>query len=369
MYVAETPKKMDLPMSEPTYCGYVFLYVCLLWLASGCGSQEAQSDIKDGVLGLADPLTSRVADPKAAPPVDLSLKLTRGMRIPIKKTVQQELSQSSIKGVKKSTSQLELMMAITVDDIRGQEKRFAVQYSRVKYAQNFDQQSVTFDSSDPHSPVPPAAIPYQGMVNNGFAFWVGQDNQIKQIEGYEAFLNRCLAGVPEEQRDAMITKIAASSQHDGLANFIDDTIGLLPYDETADRNGTLVNVGYTWKRRRYLNQPLPITVEQTYTIKEISDKIVLLDMTGAVLPTTSFSKGTYDDMNVQIRGGHSYGQCTIDLATGLPTHSQVDQYIDMLVGLEGGITFEQRKHILTTVTTYPPQADQAIQPAAFETVK
>ncbi len=334
----------------------------------GCGWNSSEPKVEDGVVGLADPLTSREADPQKfnSRPTELTLKLSPGMRIPLRKTVQQELSQSSIKGVKKSTSQLELMMAITVDEVRDQDKKFDVQYSRVKYSQNFDNQFVSFDSADPHSQVPIAAIPYQGMVNNGFAFWIGQDNQIKEIIGYEQFLNRCLERVPTEHRDSMMLKIAASSQHDGLANFIDDTIGLLPYDEKAEKNGTMVTVGYTWKRRRYLNQPLPLTVEQTYTIKEINDKVAYLDMTGSVLPTTSLSKETYDGFNVQIRGGHSFGQCTIDLATGLPTSSQVDQHIDMLVAIEGGITFEQRKHILTTVTAYPPQASQTIQPASYE---
>jgi hypothetical protein len=356
--------KMDLLMNR-AYWLSLFVAVCLL---AGCNSESASNKADDGILGLADPLSARDADPKLqnSKPADLSLKLKPGMRIPLKKTVQQELSQSSIKGVKKSTSSLELMMAITVDEIRENDKKFDVQYSHVKYSQNLDNKSLSYDSAIPNSPVPTAALPYQGMINNGFEFWVGQDNQIKEILGYEQFLDKCLAKIPEAQKQQLMMQIAASSQHDGLANFIDDTIGLLPYDEKAEKNGTVVNVGFTWTRRRYLNQPLPITVEQTYTIKEINDKVALLDMTGAVLPTTSLSKETYDGLNVQIRGGNSYGQCTIDLATGLPTQSQVDQYIDMLVALDGGITFEQRKHILTTVNAYPPQANQAIQQVGHE---
>ncbi len=334
---------------------------------NGCGGSSSSEQIDQDLLTFAEPLPASQSETAGAntQPVELALKLKPGSRFPLHKTVQQELTQSSPGGVKKSTSQLELMMAITVEEVKDFDRKFGVNYTRVKYSQHFDNQHLTFDSDTPATDPPPDVRPYQGMVNHGFTFWVGRDNQIKEILGFNEFLQHCLVGVAEVDRNQIIKQIAMSSQHDGLANFIDDTIGLLPYDEEQAHKGAIVKVGHTWKRRRYQNQPLPFTVEHTYSVREIDSKTATLDILGDVLPTAGISDEIYEGMKIQIRGGHSHGQCDIDLATGLPTNSQLDQYIDMAVSLEEGVTFEQRKHILTTVRAYPQQQDDQVQQAGF----
>ena len=69
------------------------------------------------------------------------------------------------------------------------------------------------------------------MVNNGFSFWLGSDNQITELVDFPQFLSRCLKDIPAYEREKAVQLLAASAGKDGVANFVDDSIGLFTLSE------------------------------------------------------------------------------------------------------------------------------------------
>jgi len=297
----------------------------------------------------------------------LELNLAVNQRFPMIKTVEQTLSQASAAGISHSKSKLELILALTVEEIKADgRKRFKVRYTGVKYSHNIAGEQVQYDSHHSTGPVPPAMQAYQRLVNNGFSFWIGPDNKIVELVGFEEFLQRCLQNTPASQRETVLAKISESSGDDGIANFIDDSIGLLPYNIDENHKGGAIRVGETWMKTRRLTQPIPMVLKTEYTLRELNDKTATINIAGDIAASKISSPINQNGKSVQlyIRGGKSFGTCLIDRKTGLPLKSQIDRFLEMTVKLANGKEFEQQKQIVTTIRAFPHQEERTLGPAA-----
>ena len=159
--------------------------------------------------------------------------------------------------------------------------------------------------------------------------------------------------------------IEASSGEKGIADFVDNTIGLLP----ADVDKVL---GDTWKKDRHIGKPVPMQIQTTYTLKDLSNGLAVVSIGGEITPSTSLGQSaSNENVRITVKGGHSHGQCVLFLDSGLPKESRVERTVDMTVQMAGGLEFEQQKHTITTVETFPSQSSQptttSIQPASHET--
>ena len=151
-------------------------------------------------------------------------------------------------------------MNINVGEVRPDAVLLSVQYTQVQYGHDVNGQQSHFDSKTHQGGLPIELLPYAGMVNNGFSFWLGRDNKVRELVGYQDFLQRCVAGVPANVRQPLLDQmVARTDEADGVAGFIDDTIGLLPYDSTASPDAaTQVAEGDAWIRERQMTQPVPV---------------------------------------------------------------------------------------------------------------
>lgn len=302
----------------------------------------------------------------------LELHLKVGDRFPLKKTVTQELHQASAIGPAISHTELELLLTLHVEEVLPDRKRLGVRYNRVKYSQDMAGEKFSVDSSRPEAGAPSAAMPYLGLVDNGFSFWVGRDNQIIEPIGFPEFLERCVRSVPESERKEVLRQFAQSTADEGVANFVDDSIGLLPYEVDGKEGGTGVTEGDTWTRDRRLMLPMPLYLQTRYTLRSLTPKLAEIDVLGKVSPAATpqdeqgilpvsaeteprgAKKKTSPD--IVVRGGKAFGSCTIDRATGLPLESKVERFLEMNVRLPNGLSFEQRKRTVTTIQAFPQQA-------------
>jgi len=297
----------------------------------------------------------------------LELNLTVNQRFPMIKTVEQTLSQASGAGIVHSRSKLELVLALTVEELpEDGRKRFKVKYTGVKYSHNIAGEKVFFDSSRSTGPAPPEVQAYQGLVNNGFSFWIGPDNKIIELVGFDDFLKRCLQNTPVSKRETVLAKISESSGDDGVANFIDDSIGLLPYNIDEEHKGGAIRVGESWTKIRRLTQPIPMVLKTEYTLRELNDTIAKINIAGDIAASKISSPINQQGKSVQlfIRGGKSFGTCLIDRKTGLPLESKIDRFLETTVKLENGKEFEQQKQIVTTIRAFPHQEERPLGPAA-----
>ena len=337
--------------------------LCSTLFICGCNTGDQPAELTaDQLLGTSstDAVTPKAKNAPDAYANHLELKLKPGDRFPLLKTVEKEITQSSLNGLTKGTERLDLMMAVSVEDIQNDLLKMRVTYTKVKYFRELNGKTVEFDSST-QGFVAPEARPYHGMVNNNFSFWLGSDNQIVELIDFPTFLERCLQDIPNYEREQAVSLLAASAGKDGVANFIDDSIGLLPYNQKGETDKTMVSVGSTWTRERNINSEMPITINQTYTVKELNTKTAKVDIMGTISPmsTVGDSKQLAQDVELEVRSGNSFGHCIIDVNTGLPIESHLDQFIDMQVKLSGGITFDQRKRIVTNIKAFPQQLDSA----------
>lgn len=390
--------------------GLLVLSVCL-----GCGgtdpaTTDADVDLMDELLGPEDVAagneagdiasslhtpqeTDQSADPKAVharmaansseqkltehgKPVPvgekLELHLQQGDRFPLVKTIEQTLIQKSDVAPAMARTKLELTLIITVEDVRADGWRLGVRYSRVLYQHDLNGQYLSYDSGSHQGQIPWDAIPYAGMVNNGFSFWLARNNSIREVVGYREFLERCVANVPLERRETLLSEISSRFGDDGVANFVDDTIGLLPYDNTVDQaSATRVLPGDLWTRERRLMQPVPIHLKSTYRLLSLNERTAEIEITGRV--ATGEAGAPTDTGRLRIVGGQSLGHCTVDRATGLPLEMNLSRFIKMQLTTSDNQKVMQDKQIVTTIRSFPemrgvtvgvPRQQSAIQPAS-----
>jgi hypothetical protein len=318
---------------------------------------------------LADVLPSATASESAAADANgggalpnLSLNLKVGDRFPLLKTITQTLLQPSPQGEVSSTSALEMMMSITVEEIpevgeRQGQKRMGVKYHRVRFAQDLTGKHIEFDSQAPRGPIPLEALGYSGLVGNSFFFWLGPNNQIVDLVGFREFLERCLRDVPVERQQQVRTALAATSGAEGIANFVDDSIGLLPPQA--------VQVGDSWSTTRQVFEPLRMYISNKYTLRSIDANQAEVIIQGTIAPSAAYGAPDQPvrDLNVLVRGGRCDGTCLVDRRTGLPLQSRVEQTISMQVKLANE-EFEQQKQTVTTIRAFPESATSATPVAA-----
>jgi hypothetical protein len=354
--------------------------------AAGCfGSGE---ETVDAELSGQDPVATAPVAPVPAPsgkpaaPVPtaqalpaLELNLKVGDRFPLRKVVEQELTQPSADNtLATSRSRLELLLSLEVEefkdptklpanDPRSGFKRFSVRYHRVRFERQLSDHTVRYDSAQPPSRIPAEALGYHGLVNNTFQFWMDADNQIKEMVGFDAFLDRCLDHVPEDRKSQVRTLLAANSGADGIANFVDDSLGILPKNAVRE--------GDQWTRSRNVIQPVPMRVETRYTLRSVAPAVADIEIVGSVFPSVTFRPAeTADrDLSLNILGGQVFGTCQVDRRTGLPIESRLQQEMRMRVTIAGGIEFDQRKITTTTVNLFQSQSAPSSTPAPERTAR
>ncbi len=342
-------------------------------LTCGCGDSD-EADTNQPVASTLEGVEPEISSPQPAPPRNvaqtpsaiLRLNLQPGRRIPLLKTVQQTLIQKMPQGDIVNRDWLEMLVTLRLEQMTEDGRRkLSVHYERVRYQNEIGGQTVSFDSDRPADQLPAVMLPYRGLVDNGFAFWIGPDHRILEPVGFADFLKRCIRDVPPAQREQVLNAFANSTE-EGVANFVDDSIGYLPL---ADHP---VVEGETWTRERSLSRPVPLFIRNHCSLSRLTDQIADIDIAGTIATTRTFGEQTGDkngEVQVIVRGGHAHGTCRIDRETGLPLHASVKHLLDMAVRQADGREFVQQKITTTTVRLFPEQSTpntNAIQPASYE---
>lgn len=280
----------------------------------------------------------------------LELQLTAGDRFQLVKTVQQNLTQKSDQFPAAAETQLELHMQIAVEQVQPQASLLSIQYNRIRYQHDINGQRMSFDSETQRGNAPAELAPYAGMIGNGFRFWLGKDNVIRETVGYQEFLQRCVQSIPADRQASVLNSISAKFGNDGVANFVDDSIGLLPYNQSAGpASATVVSVGDVWTKQRRLMQPTPLEMQSTCRLDNMTDRTATIITTG----TITAIPGSQGSNAVQITGGRSMGSCVVDRTTGLPVELSRSTFLSMQVATASGQTVQQNKNIETTIRMFP----------------
>ena len=278
---------------------------------------------------------------------ELKLRLQKGDRFPLTKTVQQTLIQNSQQAPASAQTRLDLFMEITVQDVQPESVVMQIVYKRIAYSQQIAGHSLSYDSATNRGPIPTELVPYAGMVENGFSFRLGKDNRIREVLGFNEFLQRCVQRVMPDQRQALMASLATRFGEDGVAGFVDDTIGLLPYSATSGTSSTVVAEGDEWVRRQSLGGESG-ELQTTCRLLSLDERTAEITLTGKVLPSTVAAGA---QQAVSITGGRSTGSCVVNRQTGLPIEVNRSQYLQLAVRTPDGGVVQQQKQIKTTIRT------------------
>jgi hypothetical protein len=299
---------------------------------------------------------SETPDPVRPAESQLALHLRAGDRFPLRKIIEKEVSQVTPDGQPHvHRLRIDLTLGMTVDEVRDGKTRFRVRYDRVRYVHHMPDEILEYDSANPPSQLPLSILAWNAMVGDGFSFWVGRDNQIAGVDGFQEFLDRCLSGIPADRRDEVIMSIESSSGENGVTDFIDNAIGLLPYGEVK-------SPGQSWERSRHIGRPVPMIIDNTYTLKELDTQRAVVQIVGSITPSTTLmdvQQAEPAKVRMTVRNGKTWGSCTLFRDTGLPEQSRVEHEILMTVQATGGKTFEQRVRGATTIEAFPTQVGAA----------
>jgi len=290
---------------------------------------------------------------------DLSFSLKVGDRFPLLKTIEQTLVQESSVGPVTSRSNLTLMFAITVDEEDVGRRKLGVRYQRVKYKQEILGEVVEYDSQANPEYVPDRLQIYHGLAGNSFSFWIGADNRIIEVIAFDDFLKRCVRHAPPHRRQELLTRIVATQEDEGFANFVDESIGLLPYDPQATGRETAVKLHQQWEKTRTIMRPLPMEMRTGYTLSSLNRDRAGIMILGTIEPIQASRLGPIQQASVKqsisLKKGEITGSCMIDRASGLPLTSRVQRQMEMTVEVPGRRPFEQRKTIVTTIESFPTE--------------
>lgn len=293
------------------------------------------------------------------PEGDLSFSLKIGDRFPLLKTIEQSLVQQSSVGPVTSRSSLTLMFAITVSQEDAGRRRLGVRYQRVKYRQEILGEVTEYDSQSPPRHVPDSLQIYHGLAGNSFDFWIGADNRIIEVIEFDEFLKRCVRYAPAHRQQELLTQIVATQEDEGFANFVDESIGLLPYDPKATGRETAVQIGQQWEKTRTIMRPLPMEMRTGYTLNSLTRDRAGIMILGTIEPVKASQLGPVQQVaaqqSISLNGGEIIGSCMIDRASGLPLMSRVERRMDMTVEVPGQKPFQQKKTVVTTVESFPTE--------------
>lgn len=347
---------------------------------SGCGyfqgaSTDDDADLTDlDDIEKAKPLEVTSREVAEAAPVEegvLELKLKVNDRFPLSKTVEQRLMTTDSSGVTVSTSQSTMMLSLVVDEVLPDgRKRMTVHYHRVQYQQNIRDKKIEYSSDRPGEAIPPEALLYAGLANNGFSFWIGPNNKVMEVVGFNDFLRRCLRNVPSQHLADVKQQLESTKSEDGIANFIDDSIGLLPYSDDPNRPGVAVKEGTKWSLEpRHTEAPIPMFVTTECVLKELSQNSAVILIAGQISgpPTPVMMHSRSGNMKVLVKGGHCTGTCKVDRKTGLPTQSQLHRDLELAMELPDGQSVRQNKVTVSTIKSYLSQSesDSRVQQTNF----
>ena len=342
------------------------LLALLVFCLPGCGYfQGAKTDAGDDEFADFDNEENAEGNGDEAngdsktPEGELKLKLKVGDRFPLKKRIEQVLTQGDGHGgVLVNRSIVEMMLSLVVEEVRDGNKCLSVRYHKVYYVHDIAGRQVEYNS-ERNQPAPTEALVYAGLKDNGFSFWIGPDNRLTELVGFQDFLQRCLQNVPPVYRDAVMRQLEGTQNEDGLANFVDDGIGLLPYSDDPRHPAVAVKVGSTWElKQRRSEGPIPMTASTRCMLKSLTDSTAEISLLGTIVGSTSpvTIRDGAKEMRVLLKSGRSMGSCTVDRRTGLPTQSEVNRFLEMTVQLPDGTEIPQRKEILTSITSYLDQS-------------
>ena len=353
----------DMTSKNPRWSASLLsLFLCLN--LCGCGYFQATSN--DEEIELTDAgepdedvfeSGSRISRPpeSSANALENEPKLKIGDQFRFLKTVEHRLTQIDSTETRISTSRTTIALMLTVNNILSDgRKQFSVDFQDVEYEQDLNGKRVRFSSGDPDESLPPEAMLYAGLTHNGFSFWVGVDNSVQDVIGFDDFLRRCVRTAPGRFQAMIHQQLESMKSEDAVADFIDAGIGILPFSSDHRHPGISLQRGAIWELNPRLDdRPIRVETNTSCLLKEVTAQSAEILLTSRIQssPRPLIMTDPEGDLRISVKGGSCTGFCRISLRSGLPINSRMQRSLELQIELPDGQTLQQFKDTVNTLAS------------------
>jgi hypothetical protein len=206
-------------------------------------------------------------------------------------------------------------------------------YNRVASKVSTQGMAVSFDSATAEDPISPEFRPLAAMVGKKFTMRISPLGSVASIEGLSEILDAVIAEMSVEgpAREQVLENMKRQFGEEAMKDLIEQAMAIYPLEPVA--------VGDTWAKTLEIRQMVPLKLDNTWVLKEVTDETATLEVTSLIGPagddTTVNMMGA--ELNVRLEGAQS-GTSIIDRKTGWVESSTVNQNVDgamTLPGVEG----------------------------------
>ena len=244
--------------------------------------------------------------------VDLKLNLKEGNTYSLKSTTDQVISQE-IQGQKMDMKQITGMgYTFNVEKVDEEGNATAkITYDSVYFKQESPQASIEYDSKNPPEEIPPPALGFAALVGSSVTMVIGPDGTVKDIEGADEMLDSVMEKLPDVgEKEVYRESLKEQFGDTALKNMMEQQMAIYP-----DKP---VEIGESWSKKMIISSGVPMTIDNTWTLKSIEDGEVALDVKSDISSNTDgepIKMGPLE-MKYDITEGSQEGTIYLDEETG-----------------------------------------------------
>ncbi len=212
----------------------------------------------------------------AADTVNLRLHPTKGQIQKLNTTIEQKVT-NTINGTPQSVNQSIGLgyrfetLDVAADDIA----TVKVTFDTITFKQTSAVDNIEYDSANPPAQIHPRAKGFAALAGQTFIMNVAPSGKISQITGLDAMVDSILKklDLPQTPAKPVIERsIRREFGEDAVRDNMEIMFALYP-----DKP---VSVGQSWTRKISMSKGIPLTMENTFTLKEVTGDVALLALKG-----------------------------------------------------------------------------------------
>jgi len=265
--------------------------------------------------------------------IELKVSLEKGDRYTIGMDMVQKITQS-IQGMEQVIDQkIGFDIAHEVTEVKS-DGNYVVNatYTRTRFAMKAPMagMNVDYDSETHEGEVPAQAKGFAAMVGGELAFVLSPGNEILDVMGGEAFINRIIESLGLEdgpQKDQVKAAMDQQFGGDGMKEMMRNASIAFPTEA--------VGVGDTWTSQTDLSAgPAPMTLDNVHELVSVEDGAARIKVTSSAEPKETKVVNNGMEMTSKL-GGSQTGYSLVDQATGITTKAEIDQTFEGTMSMMG----------------------------------
>lgn len=266
--------------------------------------------------------------------LDLRLRLRAGQRFGTLRTIEQKIVQQSPEFGQEVNQTIAIGTAYEVLEV-DEAGTAVLRCTYVTARCRFEAPPigvVEYDSSNPPEVVPPAVRPFAALLGQSITATIAADGTVKEVRGGKQILERVLSAMelpPGLARESMKEQLGRQFDDEAMRESLAQMLSIYP-----DRP---VAVGDSWSRRVTVSSPVPVTVENTWTLKDRRDGTAFVEVSARIKSDPEGPPFEVGPMKFHYAlSGEQKGTLEIDESTGWLVRGKISQTISGEMRMETG---------------------------------